>query len=234
MTGAVVGSLTGAGVGKGTGTLVGLMTGAVVGSMTGAVVGSMTGARVGEVTGAVVGAMTGAVVGSMTGAREGEVTGARVGEMTGAVVGAMVGAVVGAMTGARVGAMPGARVGEVTGAGVGGTSTTTGPHSQTLMIGGRKAHWSTGICPSSPASWRKMHGTSGCPGKTKMASGWVTALPSPQTEHWALAAAMRRAERARERNIIVIEGWWKVIVIWKSADEQFVCLRIGLAPPTLV
>jgi len=112
-----------------------------------------------------------------------------IGEAVGGTTGAEVSAIVGAgVTGAAVGGTTGAAVGGTTGAAVGGTtgagvSAAMGWHSQTVIRGGKKTHWSDGMRPSAPADSRIPQATVGCPGKTNKASGFPTSIPSPQTEH---------------------------------------------------
>ena len=94
-------------------------------------------------------------------------------------------------TGGGVGLASGAAIGSrvatmgqrVAGACVGSGAGVHRVQLQTLSIkSGRKEHWSKGTRPISPAACNSPHLASGCPGNTKMASGWVTIFLSPQTE----------------------------------------------------
>lgn len=54
------------------------------------------------------------------------------------------------------------------------------PHNS-LSKAGRNPHWSAGMNPFSPAVSNVEHGSVGCEGNSKIASGIPTTNPSPQT-----------------------------------------------------
>lgn len=99
-----------------------------------------------------------------------------------------------------------ATTGESTGAGTGAVVTgasevklppeegdpeaAMGVHPHTSAIKpGSNAHWSSAMIPCAPTACNLEHTTDGCPGTEKIASGFPTSNPSPQTEHPPFAGA---------------------------------------------
>jgi hypothetical protein len=134
--------------------------------------GARDGDRVEGTLGKGVGLDVSPTVGLSEGAREGACEGA-----------IRVGAGLGGGLGSGVGFLEGSSVGTSTGKGVGGGDggCRVSPHLQISTRVLNNWHWSKGISPSKPASSSTPHGTLGCPGKAKIASGSPTHRFDPQT-----------------------------------------------------